>query len=331
MKDKLGVGVIGVGTFGGLHAKVYKQLEVCQLRAVADIDSRRLDEVSSSLEVEGYTDYRELLGRDDIDAVSICTTDEFHVEPAVAAANAGKHILVEKPLALTPQDCDTIIEAAKTSGVKLMVGHILRFDPRYVTAHKEIRSDRIGELVHLFARRNNLIFSAKRLSRHTSVLFFLGIHDIDFMNWCVGTRATRVFAEATSKTLEGTPDTVLAVLAFPGGTIASLEMSWVLPESFPGGLDARFEAIGTAGAIYVNGGCENVAIARQRFEQPELFYAPELLGDRVGILRDELASFLKCVIHDDKPVVGGEDAKAAVDVACAIQRSFETGSVVEVT
>jgi predicted dehydrogenase len=330
MRDKLGVGVIGVGSFGMLHAQIYKRLDACALRAVADINPERLAEVASTLEVEGYTDYRELLKRDDIDAVSICTTDEFHVEPAVAAANAGKHILVEKPLALTPQNCDTIIEAASSSGVKLMVGHILRFDPRYVTAYREIRNGKIGELIHLSARRNNPISNAKRLSRHTSVLFFLGIHDLDFVNWCVGTKADRVYAEVSSKKLKDTPDTVLAVLTFPGGTIASLEVSWVLPESFPGGLDARFEAVGTAGAIYVNGGCETVAIARERFERPELFYAPELFGDRVGILRDELVSFIECVIHDREPVVGGKDAKAAVEVACAIQESFETGSIIMV-
>lgn len=328
MSEKLGVGVIGVGTFGSLHAQIYGRLDACELRAVADINPERLAEVSSSLQVEGYSDYRDLLKRADIDAVSICTTDEFHVEPAVAAANAGKHILVEKPLALTSQDCDTIIEAADASGVKLMVGHILRFDPRYVRAYKEIKNDKIGELVHLFARRNNPITNAKRLSRHTSVLFFLGVHDVDFVNWCVGAKPKRVYAEVTSKKLKDTPDTVLAVLAFPEGTIASLEVSWVLPESFPGGLDARFEAVGTSGAIYVNGGCESVAVAHERFERPELFYAPELFGDRVGILRDELTSFIECVLCDTQPVVGGKDAKSAVEVLCAIKESFETGSIV---
>lgn len=330
MKDKLNMGVIGVGTFGSLHAKVYSQLNVCELKAVADLNQKRLNEICSTLEVESYTDYKELLERDDIDAVSICTTDELHVEPAVAAVNMGKHVFVEKPLALTPQDCDKIIEAAKASCVKLMVGHILRFDPRYVTAYEEIKTDKIGKLVHLFARRNNPIINANRLSVHTSVLFFLGIHDIDFMNWCVGTKAERVYAEATYKMLKDTPDTVLAVIRFSDETIASLEVSWVLPESFPERLDARFEAIGTAGAIYVDGGSKTVAVAHEQFEHPELFYAPELFGERVGILRDELLHFIRCVIHDKEPIVRGEDGKAAVEVAYALQKSFETGSIVEI-
>ncbi len=188
---------------------------------------------------------------------------------------------------------------------------------------------RIGQLVHVFARRNNPTGNARRLAAHTSVLFFLGIHDLDFINWCVGVRAERVYAEATSKVLDNTPDTVLAVIRFVDGTIASLEASWVLPESYPGRLDARFEAVGTAGAVYVNGGSEVVAIARERFECPELFYGPQVFGERVGILRDELVHFLRCVLQDSQPIASGEDGKAAVELACAIQESFQTGKVVE--
>jgi predicted dehydrogenase len=332
MRDRLGIGVIGVGTFGSRHAGVYKQLDTCELQAVADINPARLAEISSALDVQGYADYRELLQRDDIDVVGVCTTDELHVEAAVAAAGAGKHVFVEKPLALTPADCDTIIGACRSAGVKLTVGHILRFDPRYLAAYDEIKSGRIGELVHLFARRNNPVVNARRLVQHTSVLFFLGIHDLDFINWCVGARAERVYAEATSKKLDSGLDTVLALIRFPNGVIASLEASWILPESFPGRLDARFEAIGTGGAVYVNGGSENVGIARATegsFACPELFYGPEVFGQRVGILRDELAHFLQCVAHDREPVVSGEDGKAAVELACAIQAAFESGTAVE--
>jgi UDP-N-acetylglucosamine 3-dehydrogenase len=330
MGDKLGVGVIGVGTFGSLHAQVYRQLDACELVAVADVNQDRLDEVCASLEVDGYTDYRELLRREDIDAVSICTTDELHVEPALAATGAGKHVLIEKPLALTPADCDQIIGAAEASGVKLMVGHILRFDPRYHTAYQEIRSGKIGQPIHLYARRNNSLRSAGRLAAHTSVLFFLGIHDLDCLNWCLGAVPETVYAQATSVALQGTPDAVHAVLRFPGGTIATLEVSWVLPESHPRGVDARFDVVGTAGAVYVNGTGDTVSIIHERLAHPSLHYAPELLGERVGILRDEIAHFCRCVRADRKPFVGGEDGKAAVQVACAIQESIQTGQAVEV-
>ena len=330
MSGKLGIGVIGVGTFGALHAQTYRQLGGCELRAVADVNEQRLAAVCETLQVEGYVDYRDLLERVDVDAVSICTTDEFHVEPALAAASAGKHMLIEKPLATTPQGCDQIIRAAQEAGVKLMVGHILRFDPRYYAAHNAIRSGKVGDLVHMFSRRNNSTRSANRLQKHTSVLFFLGIHDIDFMNWCVGARAESVYAQATSKVLRDTPDTVLALLRYANGTIASLEVSWVLPASHPRGLDARFDAVGSEGAVYVNGVGDDVSIVHERLEHPPLFYSSELFGERVGILRDELAHFAKCVLCDREPIVSGRDGKNAVQVAHAIQQSYESGLTIQV-
>jgi predicted dehydrogenase len=162
------------------------------------------------------------------------------------------------------------------------------------------------------------------------VLFFLGIHDIDFMNWCVDARVESVYAQATSKVLKGTPDTVLALLRYANGTIASLEVSWVLPSSHPRGLDARFDAVGSLGAVYVNGVGDDVAIAHERFEYPPLFYTSELFGARGGILRDELDHFAKCVLHDRSPAVGGLDGKRAVEVAYAIQQSYESGVEVQI-
>ena len=96
---------------------------------------------------------------------------------------------------------------------------------------------------------------------------------------------TRVYAEATSKRLDGTPDAILAVIRYQDGTIVSLEASWILGDAFPGRLDARSEAVGTTGSVYVNGGSETVTIAAERFDRPELFYAPEVHCQRVGILR----------------------------------------------
>jgi UDP-N-acetylglucosamine 3-dehydrogenase len=140
----------------------------------------------------------------------------------------------------------------------------------------------------------------------------------------------RVVAQAANVVLEDTPDTVLALLQFPGGLIASLEASWILPESHGRGLDARFDAVGTAGALYLDGSGGSVVVAHERVEKPALWYVPELFGERAGILRDEILHFLRCVREDRAPIVTGQDGKAAVQVACAIQESYQTGDPVEV-
>jgi predicted dehydrogenase len=95
-----------------LHAKVYAELASAELVAVADVDSESLNGVQARYGVDGYADYHQLLERDDIDVVDICTTDKLHLEPVAAAARAGKHILGEKPLASTVEDCDLMIQAA---------------------------------------------------------------------------------------------------------------------------------------------------------------------------------------------------------------------------
>jgi len=326
MYRKLRAGVIGIGTFGSLHAKVYTELEFTELVAVADIQADRVQQFVSGYRVEGYTDYNELLEKENLDIVSICTSDELHLKPVLAAARAGVNILVEKPMAVNVSDCDTMIQATEDAKVKFMVGQILRFDPRYYAAWQAIANGKIGSPVHFFARRNNLLRSATHLGKHTSVLFFLGIHDIDFICWCAGSKVQRVYAESVTRVLKdmNTADTYLALIKFQNGAIASLEVSWILPMSFSGRLDARFEAMGTDGVIFVDGSGQSVEIySKDESGCPDVMYAPEIYGKYTGILRNEIMHFVECVQKDKTPVVTGYDGKAAVEVACAIAESVE--------
>lgn len=333
MGNKLRAGVIGVGTFGSLHARVYSELDSVDLVAVADIQPEKVQQIASQYGVKAYTDYNELLESADLDMVSVCTSDELHMAPVLAAAAAGKHILVEKPLAKSMQDCDVMIKAAEDAGVKLMVGQILRFDPRYYAARRAIVEGQIGDPVHFYARRNNPIGNAMRLGNHTSVLFFLGIHDIDFINWCARSRIERVYAESVSRVLKDrdidTPDSYLALMKFADGTIASLEVSWILPQSFSGRLDAQFEAVGTEGTMFVDGSGQAVKLhLADSSTCPDVMYAPELYGRYTGILKDEIKHFVECIQQDKTPAVTGQDAKAAVAVVCAMAESVEKGKPV---
>jgi UDP-N-acetylglucosamine 3-dehydrogenase len=146
------------------------------------------------------------------------------------------------------------------------------------------------------------------------------------MNWCVGSKVERVYAESVTRVLQdmNTADSYLALLKFQNGTIASLEVSWILPESFAKRLDARFDLVGTKGSIYVDGSGQAVEVYRaDSAECPDVMYAPEIRGKYTGILRDEIAHFVECVQHDKTPDVTGQDGKAAVEVVCAIAESVE--------
>ena len=328
MSRKLRAGVIGVGTFGSQHARIYAENESVDLVAVADLRTDRLDELAKRYKIKVYNDYKELLSKENLDLVSVCTSDELHVEPVLSAVNSGVNVLVEKPLAMSVSDCDNMIRESDKAVIKLMVGHILRFDPRYYTARQSIANGQIGVPVHLSARRNNLIRSAERLAKHTSVAFFLGIHDIDFMNWCIGSKVERVYAESNSCVLKNveTADSCLALIKFNNGTIASLEVSWILPNSYSKRLDAQFVAVGTEGAVYVDGSGQAVEVYLQDESScPDVMYAPEIHGRYTGILRDEIAHFVECVMYDRKPLISGQDGKEAVEVVCAITESLKIG------
>lgn len=125
--ERLNVGVIGLGEIGALHCEALIQLPQARLLAVADIDETRAKQVAGQTGAQAYQDYKELLARADINAVIIATPDHLHKEPCIHAAKANKHILVEKPLAMTLEDSKTIIEAAEKAKVKLMVGFTFAF------------------------------------------------------------------------------------------------------------------------------------------------------------------------------------------------------------
>ena len=127
---QIGVGVIGVGLMGSLFARLATQLPNTKLMGVADLDRNRAIQVGEALAVPAYTNYHDLLAMHQVDAVVVATPDSLHLEPALAVAQAGKHLLIEKPLATTREDGQQIINACKNAGVTLMVAHVLRFDPK---------------------------------------------------------------------------------------------------------------------------------------------------------------------------------------------------------
>ncbi|MGQ9596679.1 MAG: Gfo/Idh/MocA family protein [Thermoproteota archaeon] len=158
------VGVIGCGVMGKYHARVYSELPGVKLLATADVLEERAKEVAKEFGAERwYTDYNELLTRSDIDAVSITVPDHLHRGPTVAAAKAGKAVLLEKPIATTLEDADAIIKAVKRAGIPFLVGHIVRFDYNYVKAKEYIDRGSLGDPISIWARRNNSVTSPKRL------------------------------------------------------------------------------------------------------------------------------------------------------------------------
>jgi predicted dehydrogenase len=327
----LKVGVIGFGFFGSRHARVYDYHPAADLVGVADLDGARRAEAARLTGARTYSDFRVLLARPELDAVSICLPDRLHEEAAVAAAEAGKAILLEKPLAHDAATARRIVEAVERNGVRLMVGHILRFDPRYVQVFEAAAPDRLGEPIHLRAKRNGVRSTARRLGGTTSILFYMGVHDVDALQWIGRSRIGSVYARKREVLGAGNEDALYAVLDFENGAIGILDYSWAWPDGLMNGFRSAFEIVGTRSAAALDVSDQGLYFVDDTGTSGgDTHLWPEINGRIVGGLADEIDHFVKAT-RDGRPYVQDYlEALDAIPVIDALAESGRTGRIVDV-
>lgn len=327
----VGYGIIGLGFFGEKHAEVVAALPQAELRAVCTRRPERLQELQQRLQVPRvYLDYQELLADPTVEAVSITTHIDNHLEPTLAALRAGKHVLLEKPMAASVAECDRILAAAAQTEAILMVGHICRFNPRYALARDRIQAGELGQLVSLYARRNIPASRSRSVLEKIGPLLGDGIHDTDLMLWLSGARVESVYALTHNPRHLPHPDLGWAMYRFDNGAIGVIETVWFLPEGTPFRIHEQMELIGTEGAVYIHGADTNLVIqTRQGVDCPDTLYWPQMHGEIVGALRTEIGYFVDCVVRGQQPtVVTPAEARAAVAVLAAAEEAARTGQVV---
>ena len=331
MKAALRTGVIGLGYFGERHARIHHALPDAELVAVADRAPARAAAVAAITGAEPLADAAELLRRPDIDAVSICLPDRLHVDAAVMAAEAGKAILLEKPLAHDAASARRIVAAAEAAGVRLMIGHILRFDPRYVQVHAAAAPERLGQPIHLRVKRNSVRSVAARLGAASSILFYMGVHDVDAMQWIARSLISRVFARKREVLGTGNEDALYAVVEFENGAIGLIDYSWAWPDGMMNGYRAALEIVGTRAAAVLDVTDQGFSVIDQAGTTGgDTHLWPEINGEIVGDLRDEIAHFVKAVRTGAPFVQDYREALAAIPVLDALAESARTGVPVTV-
>jgi len=325
--------VVGVGVWGQRHAATLRAIEqesgLVRLAAIVDPDAARLEAQAKTLGVQAYRDVRDLLARETLDAVCLCTPDQYHVEPALACLTLRLHLLIEKPLATTVDDAQRIADAAREAEAVVTVGHILRHVPQYRAAWDALRTGRLGELTHAVARRWSLVTSGERIAGRATLAMFQAIHDLDIVRW-LGGPVTRVHAESSSRLLArfGVADTLVATLRFAGGAVGAVESSWALPRESPAALAQELDVLGTAGRLRFSLPGEGVEIAADgRVETPYL----SLLGATPQALRTELLNFIGAIREREPLAVTVDDGVEAVRLADAVDRSLASGAPVELS
>jgi len=335
---RLRVGVIGVGWHGQSHVANFAANPRAQLVALCDINEELLAQRAQPLDgVRTFTDYRQLLACDDVDAVAIALPDHLHRDVAVAACQAGKHVLLEKPMALSVEDAEAVAAAAREADGCFMLNLSNRWMHPFAKGKALVDSGAVGDVRYVFARLANRIdVPTERLPwlQKSHLAHWIGIHRLDIARWWIGQEAVRVRAVQRAGVLEAmgfhAADFYQATIEFAGGAVVSLEGSWILPRSFPSMVDSRFYAVCSRGVIDIDRlRSEMLAASAEGFDlsTPGSGLA---LDQQSGFTYSASCHFVDCALEGKAPLVTAADGLALTRVLCAIVRSCEAdGEIVE--
>ena len=338
--ERMGVGVIGLGVFGELHCKTYAADPRVKLVGVCDIDGERATQRAEQYRAEfSCTDFAELLSREDIAAVSVATPDFAHREIVIAAAEAGKHVLVEKPMAMTVDDCQAMIAAAEKADVTLMVDFHNRFNVPFVATREKIRDGSLGEPKMAYVRLSDTTYVPTTMIRwasKTTVAWFLGVHCVDLLRWLFEDEVRRVTAVSRSGVLQAmgvdTPDFFQSILEFERGGVACVENSWILSSTMPCVYDFKFELCCAKGTVNVDTSSSGlVRIFDAHGETfPDFLNVVDYHGQPGGFGVQSIRHFISVVLGEAEPLSGPNDGLEATRVVAAIHESAEKGAPVDI-
>ncbi|QGH36229.1 gfo/Idh/MocA family oxidoreductase [Gracilibacillus salitolerans] len=326
------VGVIGLGQMGHYHAEIYEKLPLVELAGVCERDDQKRQEAQEKFGCTAYKDFEEILSNPEIDAVSIVLPDNLHRECVEFAVANNKHILLEKPLAKTLEDGEALYKITKDYDKVFTVGFLLRFDPRFNMVKQALDNDELGDIIHLYCRRNSPIIGPKRYIGASDLSMHVMIHDIDYINWYMGCEPVKVFAKGRSVLLKehDMKDVIYAIVTYENGAIACLEACWVLPENSPTSIDDKLELVGTKGVTYIDSSDNGVRfVTNEKITYPDSRHWYYTNGQVSGDLFEELMAFVNNIQNGTKSVITPKEAYDSLRVVDAIERSMAEGKEVD--
>lgn len=332
--DQVRIGVIGLGIMGELYVKIYAAHPLARVVAVSSRRQSRVDEVKSRYGIEsGYTDYRKMLERNDIDAVVVATPDAHHFIPARDVMQSGKHTFVEKPFTTSLKEADELIRTSKEMDRKIQVAFNHRWLSPYYQAKSEIAKGAIGVPLAGYARKNDTIYVATEYidwAGETTPAWFLSSHDIDLMRWFMDSEPVEARAWGRKLVLaaRGIPtyDIIQSQVKFASGAFATFESAWVYPNTFPSIVDSFVEVVGGSGHIHLDRKRESIELSTEKgFTYPKGFLNLEIFGHIRGAFAACLEDFLYAVLDNTTPHVTAFDGRQVTATLEAIHKSLESG------
>lgn len=338
MKNKVKVCLIGCGRAGMIHARSYSgNVKDAQLIAICDPSEENLKAAQEEVDVRYvYKDYKDVMENDEIDAVIVVTPTKFHHEVVIAAANAGKHVFCEKPMAINEEECDDMIRVCKEKGVKLQLGFMRRFDQNFRRGKELIESGEIGQVTSIKSNTHGpsepkeWMFDVRN---SYGPIGEVNSHDFDTLRWYAGCEVKRIHAIGhnfrSPEVKQQYPeyyDTCAVLLEFENGILGMISGAQYVKY----GYDARAEILGTKGIVKVGTQKANdVEIVTQ--EQTNI---SDSVTSWRNLFREayvaEANAFIASIINDTEPEVTGHDGKMALRLVNAGLKSILEKRPVEI-
>ncbi|MFH1867588.1 MAG: Gfo/Idh/MocA family oxidoreductase [Candidatus Omnitrophota bacterium] len=302
--SKLKVAVIGVGSLGSIHAKIYSSMDEVELAGICDIDKSKLGHLANELGVERYSDYRKLIGK--IDAASIAVPTSMHYQISKELLEAGIHLLIEKPITQTVKEADELLDIAKAKNLTLAVGHIERFNAAIEAIHK-LKGD------IKFIECHRLGPFAPRV-KDVGVVLDLMIHDIDIILDLIRVPIKKIDAVGV-QILSKHEDIANVRIAFANGAVCNITSSRVTAYTMR--KIRIFQPNAYISLDYVN---QDAVIYKKHLGR--------IVSEQIDIkkekpLQKELASFVECVRSGRKPLASGEEGRQALSVALEVLKKID--------
>ncbi|MFC1716925.1 Gfo/Idh/MocA family protein [Candidatus Poribacteria bacterium] len=344
--EKVRIGIVGSKFSATLHIHAYEQNPYVQVVATASLDPSLPDFCKEHDIPHYYNDYREMIDKSEIDLVDVCVPNFLHKEVAVAAAESGRHVITEKPIATTLEDADAMLEACAKSGVKLMYAEDWVFAPALQRAKKICDEGAIGDILYIKAKEthsgSHSPFAQTIEFCGGGSMIHLGIHPIGCVRWFKEAEVVEVMGKVSGggdrnlkhRSMEG-EDWAAGILTFDDGTFALVEGNYVTV----GGLDDTVEIYGTEGvmkidlsqgspiSVYSSGG---YSYAIEKTDTTVGWTKPAVDEELSLGYHDEISHFVDCVRLDKDPMRGvrGQDGRTALEIVMAIYESARTGKSV---
>ena len=335
MEKKMRFAVIGCGRIAPKHAESIVALEEAELVAVCDIVPEKAQAFADKYGAKPYTSYEEMLVNEDLDVVTIATESNLHAPIGIAAAKAGKHVMVEKPMAMTLESADELIRTCKDAGVKLAVIHQNRFNKSVKLMHKALEEGRFGNLTHGQAtvrwnRDDN--YYAQAPWRGTKlqdggVLMNQSIHNIDLLQWTFGPVESVFGYTRTAMRKIEMEDIGTAVIKFKSGALGIIEAASTI---YPKNIEETLNVFGETGSVIIGGiavnRIENWEFPSSEEEKKQIFASQE--NDPPDVYgfghREIISDMIEAIRQDRSPAIPGEEGRKALEIILAIYKCQET-------